>query len=130
MTAIMPVRARVLVALVGLAAAAAGCSSNTSTSAPPSDAAAVTETEAWRAKHETDYRREWVTIAGLHFLIERVERHAEVLVDRLPGFRPLDQHGEVLALALQRPHQIAIQLEPAAALQDLLRFGLIFPEIG
>ena len=26
------------------------------------------ETEAWRTKHETDYRREWVTIAGLHFL--------------------------------------------------------------
>jgi uncharacterized protein len=24
--------------------------------------------EAWRAKHERDYRREWVTIAGLHFL--------------------------------------------------------------
>jgi uncharacterized protein (DUF1684 family) len=32
------------------------------------DPAAVTETEAWRTKHETDYRREWVTIAGLHFL--------------------------------------------------------------
>jgi hypothetical protein len=31
-------------------------------------AAATTETEKWRAKHETDYRRDWVTIAGLHFL--------------------------------------------------------------
>jgi uncharacterized protein (DUF1684 family) len=30
--------------------------------------AAVAETELWRAKHEADYRREWVTIAGLHFL--------------------------------------------------------------
>lgn len=30
--------------------------------------AATKETEAWRAKHEADYRREWVTIAGLHFL--------------------------------------------------------------
>ena len=30
--------------------------------------AATTESEAWRAKHEADYRREWVTIAGLHFL--------------------------------------------------------------
>ncbi len=28
------------------------------------------ETEAWRAKHENDYRREWSTIAGLHFLKE------------------------------------------------------------
>lgn len=26
------------------------------------------ETQAWRAKHEADYRREWVTIAGLHVL--------------------------------------------------------------
>jgi uncharacterized protein (DUF1684 family) len=30
--------------------------------------AATRETEEWRAKHEADYRREWVTIAGLHFL--------------------------------------------------------------
>ena len=26
----------------------------------------IKEVEAWRAKHEADYRREWVTIAGLH----------------------------------------------------------------
>ena len=30
--------------------------------------AATKESQAWRAKHEADYRREWVTIAGLHFL--------------------------------------------------------------
>jgi uncharacterized protein (DUF1684 family) len=30
--------------------------------------AAIAEAEAWRAKHEADYRRDWVTIAGLHFL--------------------------------------------------------------
>jgi hypothetical protein len=30
---------------------------------------------------------------------------------------------------LQRHHQVAILLEPSAALQDFLRFGLIFPEI-
>jgi uncharacterized protein (DUF1684 family) len=30
--------------------------------------AATKETESWREKHETDYRRDWVTIAGLHFL--------------------------------------------------------------
>jgi hypothetical protein len=28
----------------------------------------VQEVAAWRARHEADYRREWVTIAGLHFL--------------------------------------------------------------
>ena len=37
--------------------------------APPAPAAAespVAVNEKWRAKHETDYRRDWVTIAGLH----------------------------------------------------------------
>src|SRR5262245_10930093 len=28
----------------------------------------VQETVTWRAKHESDYRRDWSTIAGLHFL--------------------------------------------------------------
>jgi uncharacterized protein (DUF1684 family) len=36
----------------------------------PGPEAAVTETQAWRDKHERDYRRDWVTIAGLHFLHE------------------------------------------------------------
>jgi uncharacterized protein (DUF1684 family) len=31
-------------------------------------AAAIKETEDWRAKHEASYRSEWSTIAGLHFL--------------------------------------------------------------
>ena len=52
--------------LVALATVVAACAKP----APPPepDASAVKETEAWRTKHETDYRREWVTIAGLHFL--------------------------------------------------------------
>ena len=47
-----------------LAAVTMGC-------APPAaelDAAVRAEVEAWRATHESDYRRDWVTIAGLHFL--------------------------------------------------------------
>jgi uncharacterized protein (DUF1684 family) len=28
----------------------------------------VKKVEEWRAKHESDYRRDWVTVAGLHFL--------------------------------------------------------------
>jgi uncharacterized protein len=32
------------------------------------DQAHVRQVQAWRAKHEADYRRDWVTIAGLHFL--------------------------------------------------------------
>ena len=38
----------------------------------PTDQAALRDPDAavreWRAKHEADYRREWVTIAGLHIL--------------------------------------------------------------
>ena len=32
------------------------------------DPAHVKNVEEWRAKHESDYRRDWVTVAGLHFL--------------------------------------------------------------
>jgi uncharacterized protein len=35
--------------------------------APPAESP-VAVTEKWRAKHEADYRREWVVIAGLHQL--------------------------------------------------------------
>ncbi len=34
----------------------------------PWDDAVVKDIEAWRAKHESDYRRDWATIEGLHFL--------------------------------------------------------------
>src|SRR5262245_47331530 len=67
--------------------------------------------------------------AGLHLLIERVERLRELRVDLLARLGPLDEHAEVVALFPERPHQIAILLEPAAALQDFLGFGLVFPEI-
>jgi uncharacterized protein (DUF1684 family) len=51
-----------------LAALVAACAKPAST--PESEAAVTTEVQAWRDKHETDYRRDWVTIAGLHFLSE------------------------------------------------------------
>lgn len=38
------------------------------TDAAPAADAAVKKNEEWRAKHESDYRRDWVSIAGLHFL--------------------------------------------------------------
>ena len=59
-------------ALSGVAACAAAVAALTVACAQPTpqpEAAPVTsEVEAWRAKHEVDYRRDWVTIAGLHFL--------------------------------------------------------------
>jgi len=68
-------------------------------------------------------------LAGLHFLIERVERLPELGIDRLTGFGPLDEHGEIIALLFQRFDELAILLQTATPLQHLLRVGLIFPEI-
>jgi hypothetical protein len=68
-------------------------------------------------------------LAGLDFLVEGVERLKELRVDRLPRLRPLDEDAEIVALLLEREHQIAILLEPAPALPDLLGFGLVFPEV-
>ena len=50
--------------------AAAGCRASHSSDEPAAlDVAAATkETEEWRAAHEESYRRNWATIAGLHFL--------------------------------------------------------------
>ena len=56
---------RVLLAVVLLA----GCSRPAEEPAPlPAGEEWVESVNAWRAKHEADYRRDWVTIAGLHFL--------------------------------------------------------------
>jgi hypothetical protein len=68
--------------------------------------------------------------AGLDFLFQRLEGLAEFGVDRLAGLGPLHEHGQVVAALPERHHQIVILLEPAAALQNFLCFGLVFPEIG
>ena len=50
---------------------AAGCRPSTHSSGDSAAidvAAATKETEDWRAGHEDSYRRNWATIAGLHFL--------------------------------------------------------------
>jgi uncharacterized protein (DUF1684 family) len=51
---------------VALVTVAAACTKPAP--APEPEAAVATAVQAWRDKHEADYRREWVTIAGLHFL--------------------------------------------------------------
>jgi hypothetical protein len=68
-------------------------------------------------------------LAGLDLLIERVEPLRELRVHRLARLRPFEQNGKVVGALAQRHHQVALLLEPLAALQDLLRFGLILPEI-
>ncbi len=58
-------------ALLPVVALAAACGSGAPPDAAPAPAAPAAEspvvlTEKWRAKHEADYRRDWVSIAGLH----------------------------------------------------------------
>jgi hypothetical protein len=67
--------------------------------------------------------------AGLDLGRELVERAAEIVGNRLSRFSPFDEHVEVVEPTPQRVAQIAIFLEPAAALQQLLRAGLILPEV-
>jgi uncharacterized protein (DUF1684 family) len=45
-----------------------GACSRAPAAPPPLTPEVVQEIEAWRTKHEVDYRRDWVTIAGLHDL--------------------------------------------------------------
>jgi hypothetical protein len=71
-TVIVPRRSAPLLATL-VAAAAGTVTLGCQRSAPPHELqwndAVVKEIEAWRAKHEADYRRDWATIEGLHFLV-------------------------------------------------------------
>ena len=69
--------------------------------------------------------------AGLDFLLELVEGLRELGVDGLARLGPLDEHGEIVGCGVfSDSTSVAILLEPAAALQELLRFGLVLPEVG
>src|SRR4029079_12352498 len=64
-------QSRLLVASIAVASLATTIACRGSASVDPAarDATAATkETETWRAMHEESYRRNWATIAGLHFL--------------------------------------------------------------
>lgn len=51
---------------IGVACACGAGPAKEAQPAPPTAESPVAAIEKWRAKHETDYRRDWVTIAGLH----------------------------------------------------------------
>jgi uncharacterized protein (DUF1684 family) len=61
-----------LLAVMGMTAACLMASACAGTNDKPWPEA-VAETRAWRSKHEADYRRDWSTIAGLHFLSPGVQ---------------------------------------------------------
>jgi hypothetical protein len=67
--------------------------------------------------------------AGFDFGAELVERPRQIVADRLSGLGPFDQHGQIVDAPLERVAETAVGLERLAALQDLLRRRLVFPEI-
>jgi hypothetical protein len=75
------------------------------------------------AEHFLDLRR-------LDFLIEGVERLAEFAVYGFARLGPFDEDREVVALPAEGLDQIAILLQPFAALEGFLGLGRVVPEIG
>jgi hypothetical protein len=69
-------------------------------------------------------------LRGLDPLLEPVEPRGEVGGDVFPGGGPLGQHSQVGFLLPDRFGEVDVVLEPAPALQDLLGFGLVLPEVG
>jgi hypothetical protein len=69
-------------------------------------------------------------LSGLDFLIEHVEGLAKLGVHCFAGCGPLHEHGEIVAFPAERVDEIAILLEPLAALEYFLSVGLVVPEVG
>src|SRR4051794_24155846 len=67
--------------------------------------------------------------AGVDFLSELVEAVCQIVGNRLPRLRPLDEHSEVVRATAERVGQPLILLEAAAALHDFLRGPLVLPEV-
>jgi Zn-dependent M28 family amino/carboxypeptidase/uncharacterized protein (DUF1684 family) len=107
-----------------------------STAAPRTTAdAQVKEVEAWRAKHEADYTRDWVPLAGLFFLkagenaAGSTATNAVVLPKRLPAsigrFTYQDRHVRFEPLRLRSGADAAVTLngKPVTTTIDLRSDG-------
>jgi hypothetical protein len=68
--------------------------------------------------------------AGLHFLVEDVEALRELPIHGFTGLHPVGEDLQIVILAAQREDQVAVLLNPAAALEDFLGLRLVLPEIG
>ena len=66
---------------------------------------------------------------GVDLRGEIVEGAAEIVGNRLPGLGPFGENGEIFEALAQRLAEVAILFEAAAALQQLLRRGLVLPEV-
>jgi uncharacterized protein (DUF1684 family) len=109
-----PILALAAIVLLG---SVAGCKERPRESAPaalPTEPPAAV-TEKWRAKHETDYRRDWVTIAGLYPLKPGANTAGSAPTNAivLPSSVP-PQLGAFVR------NDTAVRFEPAAGVKVLL----------
>jgi hypothetical protein len=66
---------------------------------------------------------------GFDFGREIIEGARQLGINRFAGLCPLHEHSQIVEAALERRAQIAILLEPPAALHHFLRGGLVLPEV-
>lgn len=85
--------------------------------------AVVAEIEAWRGEHEDSYRRNWITIEGLHFLEPGVQRAGSapdndvVLLASLPAhLGTFTVESDEVTFAPQPGASITINGEPASSM--------------
>ena len=90
-------------------------------------AAATKETEDWRASTRTSYRREWATIAGLHFLEPGSHTAGTATTNDIvlpasavvPSHRPVRAHWQRRALRAGTGSRVVIGAEPVTRPIDL-----------
>ncbi len=98
-------------------------SSDTAASAAPGDA--TKKNEEWRAKHEADYRRDWVSIAGLHFLEPGSHRVGSattndiVVADLPPTIGRLVLKGQTVRYEPEAGVNVRIKDQPVTGPMDL-----------
>jgi hypothetical protein len=71
----------------------------------------------------------FLRLAGIDLDREIVERPSQIVHDRLSRLGPFGQHREVVDPLAQGLAEIPILFDPAPPLQQLLRSGLVLPEI-
>jgi hypothetical protein len=68
-------------------------------------------------------------LGRLDVRLELVEAFDEIVFNGLARFGPLDEHAQIVGTALERLADGQLLFEPAPPLQQLLRFGLVLPEV-
>jgi hypothetical protein len=69
-------------------------------------------------------------LTGVYLRGKIVQRAIELIENRFAGFGPFGEHREILETLPHRFAEVPILFKTPAALQQLLRRGLILPEVG